>query len=130
MSERIEPALTREEWATRTALRPEQIHAIHAEHMRMRAHASALTLTGSYSDETGETYDCNDVGIDIPGIPALIALANAVLPDTDPRKITRHHVWIIRNLAGHVDTQHPGGIQFKREAERLADALESYLPPE
>ena len=66
------------------------------------------------------------------GISAkIIAVANNDLEDSDPRKITRHSVWIIRKLADDMyDLMHPGALGFQREARQLADALESYLPPE
>jgi hypothetical protein len=62
-------------------------------------------------------------------MPAIIAVANNALMDDEQRKITHHHAWIVRTLADHVDTQHPGGIKFRREALALADILTSYLPP-
>lgn len=57
---------------------------------------------------------------------AAIALANAALPDSDPRKITREIVEAIRKAY----------LEFGQTNEttdrilEIADALESYLPPE
>jgi hypothetical protein len=112
----IPPALTPDEWKRRA--------------MGQRPLVEAELGTVGENDEHTLyiTDDLNAFGAD--NLPGLIALANAALPDTDPRKITRHHVWIVRTLADHVDTQHPGGIRFRREALELAAVLESYLPPE
>lgn len=65
---------------------------------------------------------------------ALIAHANAALPDYDPRKVTREMVALLREI---VDDERRGavlgeyGINLRDvdRLERLADALESYLPP-
>lgn len=81
-------------------------------------------------------------------LPAkLIALANAALPDSDPRKITRETVRRLSALAGHLEnvndmSQEIGDgyapdVWQSAEMEQgitllraIADALESYLPPE
>jgi hypothetical protein len=76
----------------------------------------------------------------------LIALANAALPDSDPRKITRERVQSLRALAEELafddctipeDEDAPltlAGREHRHrliaEARNLAAALESYLPPE
>ena len=59
---------------------------------------------------------------------ACIALANAALPDDD-RKITRGHIAALRNatvrdVIGDEDREQTNILR------NLADALESYLPPE
>ena len=61
-------------------------------------------------------------------LPGLIALANAALPDDD-RKITRGHIAALRNatvrdVIGDEDREQTSILR------NLADALESYLPPE
>jgi hypothetical protein len=80
-------------------------------------------------------------------IPALIALANAALPDTDPRKITRD--WLADLRIAQNEAQEaawrscmngePGKPcdecqravdGFKARLQAIADALASYLPPE
>jgi len=57
-----------------------------------------------------------------------IAIANARLLDTDPRKLTWAMVDGLRETLGYLDTdtaqKSVGGI-----LERLADAIESHLPP-
>jgi hypothetical protein len=58
----------------------------------------------------------------------LIALANAALPDTDPRKITRAMVERLYGLANVLRDVHRMNIDAE-QCESLADALASYLPP-
>lgn len=48
-------------------------------------------------------------------LAAVIGFANAALPDSDPRKITRKHVELLRETVAPL--------------RAFADALESYLPP-
>lgn len=73
-------------------------------------------------------------------IHKLIALANAALPDYDSRKITRTLVNALRFGAKALRAQGDrlievgisNGIQLcqAESIEKVADALESYLPPE
>lgn len=59
----------------------------------------------------------------------VIALANAALPDTDPRKITRFRVEALRAAALALDT---AGVNVLHAivVQAMADVLSSYLPPE
>ena len=62
-------------------------------------------------------------------LPGLIALANAALPDDDPRKFRREHIAAlrdatVRDVIGDEDREQTNILR------NLADALESYLPPE
>lgn len=73
--------------------------------------------------------------IDVADIPALIAVANASLKPSDPRKITRLDLIALRETVRIQETalqQAVGGItdNYFERLKRLADALESYLPPE
>lgn len=72
---------------------------------------------------------------------ATIALANAALPDDDPRKITRETVSQLRVLVGKAEDswdEGPAGEGWQSDAliaavaagRKLVLALESYLPPE
>ena len=59
-------------------------------------------------------------------LPQIIARANALLPDSDPRKIT--HVLVARL---RVTAEHAGGPGAGPTwLADLADAMDSYLPPE
>jgi hypothetical protein len=91
MSEKIDPALTAEEWA----------HAMDAD------------------VRDGLAYEvCYLWGRSRPA--GAIAIANAALPDSDPRKITREKLRLVGRLMGaHEDDE-----------KAFLDALESYLPPE
>jgi hypothetical protein len=57
--------------------------------------------------------------------PAIIAVCNAALPDSDPRKITADQVHCLRIAA---DALKVTGL-LSQSLYRFADALESYLPP-
>lgn len=100
MTEKIEPALSAEEWA---------------EVSRMEIEAVAAQF---YERPV-----------------AVVAFANAALPDSDPRKITRETVNLLREIVANehesAKLNEPSNIG---EAEisgltQLADALKSYLPP-
>jgi hypothetical protein len=63
---------------------------------------------------------------------ALVALANAALPDTDPRKITREWVRKIREVSEQYENtwdDTKGGSYPDPLLVQIADALASYLPP-
>ena len=72
-------------------------------------------------------------------MPAIIALANAALPDDDPRKLTRAKVGMLRVVADvlealtHDTDVRAAGVERLMAVAYLRDhanALESYLPPE
>lgn len=56
----------------------------------------------------------------------IIAVANAALPDSDPRKITRERIALLRVELGWAENAE---YSNDPEARRFLDALESYLPP-
>jgi hypothetical protein len=59
-------------------------------------------------------------------LPRLIALANAALPDNDPRKITRERLGLLAYANGR-DELSQGEWE---EVKAFVAALQSYLPPE
>lgn len=59
---------------------------------------------------------------------AVMALANAALPDDDPRKIDRDVIAIIDGCARICDEHSPFGMGGT-EVRKIARALESLLPP-
>lgn len=103
MSEKIEPALSAEEWAT--ALEPDSRDAL----------AYEVTYLWGRSRPAGA-----------------IAIANTALPDSDPRKITREMVDEVRRVASAINPSaaDADGEESVRSLARIADALESYLPQE
>lgn len=99
MTGKIEPALTAEEWA------------------RFRDSRTDVAEMGT---PTAYLYHYADPG-------QCLAVANAMLPDSDPRKITDEKVGLLRNALRTIRLDRPG---FNlAELDELADALESYLPP-
>ena len=114
MSEKIEPALTAEEW---------QYWLGDRGYLDLTLDAGMDAMAYSLHQSRA----------------AIIALANAALPDSDPRKITRALVAMLRDAADlHIGNHNDRcGSECKgecfesaREAVRMADALSSYLPPE
>lgn len=123
MSDRIEPALDAEEWESKVARRG----AGYPSFIAMPE--PGLTVVGAASAYEHE----QSVEVVTGAIPALIALANAALPDDDPRKITRSTVNELRAVAAQLPTMGagPNGEDIPDpDLSHLADALESYLPPE
>ena len=116
MTEKIEPALSAKEFAT---LGPNGVgHPI---------------MPSSLGDLDG---------LGVEDLPKAIAIANHLLPDSDPRKITREWVRAIRNAVTALperrdDTEWITSAQVQATSEvhravldLIADALESFLPPE
>lgn len=103
MNGKIEPALTPQEW--RELARP------------------------AYAP--GKDARIGFTGILYPKRPlAVIAALNDALPDNDPRKITREWVTRLRKWAADCEAQYGPWQLDPDEARAMADALESYLPPE
>lgn len=98
MSEKIEPALSEEEWED--VLRIVSVHG-----------PDGLALAVGYEDCIGPNEEARAYSI---------AINNAALPDDDRRKITREMVNDLRRIDSE---EYP-------PLSRIADALESYLPPE
>lgn len=99
MSEKIEPALTPEQWAS---LQGNEF---------ARYDMAKRFATGTEGTTVG-----------------LIALLNAALPDSDPRKITRAHVDFLRSCAIDADASDNRGWDAEPLRE-IANLLEAYLPP-
>lgn len=106
MPEKIEPVLTEREWSGADLV------------------DSALSVEGGQivNSANGQEEDAH----------IIIALANSVLPDDDPRKITREKLYRIYKAA---DFMNDRSTSPQRDADvsallDFADTLESYLPPE
>jgi hypothetical protein len=105
MTNRIEPALSAEEWA--------------------RGIPGVFGWDdGSVFIDWREPEPLEGPHVDRPH--AIIAALNAALPDSDPRKITRALVRRLRETAYTAADGYSGPTWLAD----LADALESYLPPE
>lgn len=138
MPDRIEPALTAEQWSDLARV----------EGCRVSDFDGTFTATFTHPfDEHGRGIALSDDASLISvfhaePVRAIIALANAALPDSDPRKITREWVNAIRNASPSLPTPRnntewvtTGQALATAEAHRavldlIADALESYLPPQ
>jgi hypothetical protein len=140
MTDRIEPALTSEEWRA--------IEDVECVDDDAPGNKVGIELVyGDPSDELTPRIRVEDGKVSIRDgvsetaevpIAVVIAIANDALPDTDQRKITRDAVADLRYAAYML-------MEVSREADseaemeslharsdrltRLADALESYLPP-
>jgi hypothetical protein len=131
VGERIEPALTAEEWeAEIKGTFPGKDENV------FLARRGAVTHIGIRSQDTwqGEKYT-GAIHASRSALAATIALANHALPDSDPRKITREKVEKIREGAKNAIEDYrlhkPGRedqLAYWQEAIAFADALESYLP--
>jgi hypothetical protein len=117
VTDRIAPALTAEEWARQYIVVGDR----------------GTWVSGDGAEWLG--YDDTERVVWKDRIPAVIALANAALPDSDPRKITRAMVDAMREVARAAEAQHDQSHEFAdyeaaQRWTRWADALSSYLPPE
>ena len=125
----IPPALSESEWAAETVPMPDT--------KASRTFRAQTTIGGLSIDGQIHIRDVNDLA-------ALIALANAAMNDEDPRKFRRDQVTNLRLIAGAIASEHSEneqGIDAKGDPtlcmhcaaealHELADALESYLPPQ
>lgn len=122
MSEKIKPALTEQEWRdgrVQFVGLPELVFHDDGDGMEFVVRAPDGTISEKLKFSLAPDVD----------LPALIALANASLPDSDPRKITREWVRELRGVAE--DYEYRGLDPNPYDTLRgIADALESYLPPE
>lgn len=120
-------------WTTRDATMPEKIEpALSAEEFREIDEAGSIASAVDWIAMGKESPDAQAA--------AAIAVANHMLPDSDFRKITRTHVNALRFAADALRERGAGwaekgvspGIENEqaKTVARLADALESYLPPE
>lgn len=132
----IPPALDSEEWASHETLR-----GFDGSVVRI---GMGAVVVGDVPRRAGVLFAKLNNGIaeyPLPviegaALPALIALANAALPDDDPRKITWRRVGILRAAIQRILGEVQGDDLDSKlsraglyELDALADALQSYLPP-
>lgn len=120
MSEKIEPVLSAGfNWVDEATL---EISGVGYLNLRPEFIARHTSGRGDVSDTPKVTL-------------ALLPQFNAALPDSDPRKITRKMVTLLRDIVeserGMASLGERGiALLDLDELERIADALESYLPLE
>lgn len=162
MSDHIEPALTAEEWkpqlrqlAKVTATEDTQVIDVGGSHPDAEPEIW-IGLAGDWSTRARarmeSTWQNVPFDVRLPAlfvndgdnpavirsqkqIVAVIALANAALPDDDPRKITRADVTRCRVAAYEAEARHDGTIERSdyetmNAWRQLADKLAALLPPE
>jgi hypothetical protein len=123
----IEPALSAEEWANEEA----GVVAITRDGFTrdgLSRSGYQLTAESTVKIQVGDHEDFGRTEI-----PGLIALANAALPDSDPRKITREKIKALRAGAESLEADYDCGGNHEAlvtSVKELVAALESYLPPE
>lgn len=121
MSGELRPALTPEDWGK-------------------RSHNNQETGVGVWLDEDGLGTGCDPFGAETthvrdPGdLAAVIALANAALPDDSPYKITHDLVDFLRSAAHDAEarydnTDEVADLELARQLERWVGALGALLPP-
>lgn len=118
MTDKIPPALTPEEW----------------QRIRKDGIEEAIWNLGRSSG----FFEI--LGLNSEDRPAAISVLNDILPDSDPRKITREKVQAMRecieqarayevDIADSMDSPPRQDAPY-RLMELMAESLESYLPPE
>lgn len=120
---KLEPALTAQEWAAKCVEGREASSVLEDDSLPgVRIEDGVLKL---------DTWDPGVAG-EVPPerAAAVIALLNDTLRADDPRKITRERVRLLRALTTDMRTIDLTPAQLDVELRALADALESYLPPE
>lgn len=123
---KVQPALTPDEWAR---------NAVHFSEgdfygARIDGPPSQMCLTLDVFD-ADRSADMRSDEVAVANLPALIALANAALPDGHPAKITREWVALLREVA--LTHEAESGDDWHDDVapiRAIADALESYLPPD
>jgi hypothetical protein len=126
MGEKIEPAMTPKEWNE-----PEidvgcglVWLGLDASPSRATGDTEAMEMGPPYLVATWNSVNDEQT---LTRLPAIIALANAALPDDDPRKVTHETVRALRSAGWALDGAHQ--TDHGDRVRRVADVLESYLPP-
>lgn len=114
----IEPALSAEEWAIGMVVRGEEFDG---DGMHAQVNSVLGFMVDNYCPETQSSHQ------DPNHLAAIIALANAALPDDDPRKITRQDLAMLRRAGGEFIDR--GDCDALERLHRLRAVLASYLPP-
>lgn len=119
MSEKIEPALTREQWDQEPNEYGQtfwNFGDVHVSHFDVDGGDIAVNYDGAVYDSGRQLLGA--------ARHAVIALINDSLPDDDPRKITREKIEGLRT-----ELSSENNFADKSDGWAFLDALESYLAP-
>jgi hypothetical protein len=128
MSEKIKPALTPEEWQEYSGRSPDGEYPNSGSGGYLRGSLVFVWIRDGISIDSSTGYDVERGTVPPELLPMIIALANASLPHGDDRKITRTWVNWLREEADVLKRNGAGAGALM--ATEIADALESYLPPQ
>lgn len=134
MSQRVEPALGAEQWKLLHDENGTAVEDFRGEVVLGFAHVLDENGRGIIvaKNTEAETGDGIVAAFHTPAVWALIAVANAGLTDSDPRKITRERIADIRKARTMVNQEIMPDSEYRKLIDSLdvmAAALESYLPP-
>jgi hypothetical protein len=122
--QKIEPALSADLWAM-------PFDAFGRRYISLGESLVRLGKDGSFAvNYDGAVYDSELQSLTVEDRRGLIALSNAALPDDHPAKITREWVTQLREWAYNATESDYSSQLNPHVARTMADALESYLPPE
>jgi hypothetical protein len=114
----IEPALTAEEWANTSATRGRDGWEVAIE--------AGDGISFRYdADKAGS----DDIGVPVSALPAVVALANAALPDDDPRKLVAADVKALNESAELIEGEYHHSL-LPSALCALAARIAALLPPE
>lgn len=120
-TDEVRPALTAAEWRGNTLVRADARRPGWA--VAVERDAGGRELFVRYA---ADRHGTDAIPLPPDALPAVIALANAALPDGDPRKITRADVDVLRTA--YLDTL--GVSDDEPSLKPLIAKLAALLPPE
>jgi len=124
MSDEIRPALTADEWAKTSFIRPDSTFTAYGSDGRV-FEAAAYNMAAECLPDS--ELDIGDTIWTGEPVASLIALANYALPDDSPYKITQADVELIRDSAEEFRVSWPVG---ERGLLAVAAKLAALLPPQ
>jgi len=122
MSERIEPALSVDDWDNLAAKVGDFFEETEAE-----VEDGVLRLSHWMGDGDGVTTSAASIAIPVALLSAVVALANHMLPDGHPGKVTRGDVEAARAARDFCRSRHLRGYP---ELDHLSAKLAALLPGE
>lgn len=122
----IRPALTPEEWERETKADPTRGDTAA---FLVRDGRAVYFIVRSHDTWRGEPYT-GAMHVSPAQSFAIMALANAALPEDDPRKITRELLTVMRACIDRMDAHAELTDEWLRVFQRHFAQLEALLPPE